>query len=200
MADITKDTLDALRARLVEVEGYLHIDERRLDVKRLEEQGADPALWNDADAARDVMAQLASAKSDVAAIDGARAKLDDAAAAFELGEEMGDDDLLAEAAESAATLEDELSELELSSWFTDDLDHRDAIVTVTPGRVSWCATRTNGAFTLVKESDKKRAGELLLQKIKSLKVGEDKEEKLADQIHQKFQKEILMKWKLLLMS
>lgn len=32
----------------------------------------------------------------------------------------------------------------------------------------------------VKESDKKRAGELLLQKIKSLKVGEDKEEKLAD--------------------
>ena len=54
MADITKDTLDALRARLVEVEGYLHIDERRLDVKRLEEQSADPALWNDADAARKV--------------------------------------------------------------------------------------------------------------------------------------------------
>ena len=134
MADITKDTLDALRARLVEVEGYLHIDERRLDVKRLEEQSADPALWNDADAARDVMAQLASAKSDVAAIDGAHAKLDDAAAAFELGEEMGDDDLLAEAAESAAALEDELSELELSSWFTDDLDHGDAIVTITPGQ------------------------------------------------------------------
>ena len=143
MADITKDTLDTLRARLVEVEGYLHIDERRLDVKRLEEQSADPALWNDADAARDVMAQLASAKSDVAAIDDARAKLDDAAAAFELGEEMGDDDLLAEAAESAATLEDELSELELSSWFTDDLDHGDAIVTVTPGQggleaQDWC--------------------------------------------------------------
>lgn len=143
MADITKDTLDALRARLVEVEGYLHIDERRLDVKRLEGQSADPALWNDADAARDVMAQLASAKSDVAAIDGAHAKLDDAAAAFELGEEMGDDDLLAEAAESAAALEDELSELELSSWFTDDLDHGDAIVTITPGQggleaQDWC--------------------------------------------------------------
>ena len=124
MADITKDTLDTLRARLVE-------------------QSADPALWNDADAARDVMAQLASAKSDVAAIDDARVKLDDAAAAFELGEEMGDDDLLAEAAESAATLEDELSELELSSWFTDDLDHGDAIVTVTPGQggleaQDWC--------------------------------------------------------------
>lgn len=143
MADITNETLDALRARLAEVEGYLHIDERRLDVKRLEDQSGDPALWNDADAAREVMAQLASAKADVAAIDNAREKLDDAAAALELAEETGDDDLRDEAASSAAELEGELSELELSSWFTDDLDHGDAIVTVTPGQggleaQDWC--------------------------------------------------------------
>lgn len=143
MADITNETLDALRARLAEVEGYLHIDERRLDVKRLEDQSGDPALWNDADAAREVMAQLASAKADVAAIDNAREKLDDAAAALELAEETGDDDLRDEAVSSAAELEGELSELELSSWFTDDLDHGDAIVTVTPGQggleaQDWC--------------------------------------------------------------
>ncbi len=143
MADISKETIENLRARLVEVEGYLHIDERRVDVKRLEEQSADPSLWNDADAARDVMAQLASAKSDVAAVDAAASKLDDAAAALELGEEMGDEDLLAEAAAATASLEEDLSELELSSWFTDDLDHGDAIVTVTPGQggleaQDWC--------------------------------------------------------------
>ena len=143
MADISKETIDALRERLSEMEGYLHIDERRLDVKRLEDQSADPALWNDADAARDVMAQLTAAKSDVAAIDAAREKLDDAAAALELGEETGDEDLLAEAARTAASLEDDLAELELNSWFTDDLDHGDAIVTITPGQggleaQDWC--------------------------------------------------------------
>ncbi len=143
MADISQETLDALRSRLSEVEGYLHIDERRVDVKRLEEKSADPALWNDADAAREVMAQLAAAKGDVAAIDSARAKLDDALAAFELGAETGDDDLLAEASTAAAELEEDLSELELSSWFTDELDHGDAIVTVTPGQggleaQDWC--------------------------------------------------------------
>ena len=143
MADISKETIDKLRARLAEVEGYLHIGERRLDVSRLEEQSADPALWNDADAAREVMAQLSAAKADVAAVDAAAAKLDDAAAALELGLEMGDEDLLAEAASTAASLTDDLSELELSSWFTDDLDHGDAIVTVTPGQggleaQDWC--------------------------------------------------------------
>ncbi len=143
MADISKEGLDALRARLAQVESYLHIDERRLDVRRLEERSADPALWNDADAAREVMAQLTAAKSDVAAVDAAKAKLDDAEAAFELGGETGDDDLLAEAASEAAALEEDLSELELSSWFTDDLDHGDAIVTVTPGQggleaQDWC--------------------------------------------------------------
>lgn len=143
MPDISKETLDALGARLAEVEGYLHIDERRADVARLEEESARPEFWNDASAARETMAQLASAKDDVAAVEGAHAKLDDALAAFELGSEMGDEDLLAEAESEARTLEEELGELELSSWFTDELDHGDAIVTVTPGQggleaQDWC--------------------------------------------------------------
>ena len=62
---------------------------------------------------------------------------------FELADETGDEDLLAEASSIAAALEDDLSELELSSWFTDELDHGDAIVTITPGQggleaQDWC--------------------------------------------------------------
>ena len=70
MADVTKETLDALAARLTEVEGYLHIDERRGDVANLEAASAAPGFWDDAAHARDVMARLASAKDDVAGIDG----------------------------------------------------------------------------------------------------------------------------------
>ena len=134
MADVTKETLDALAARLTEVEGYLHIDERRGDVANLEAASAAPGFWDDAAHARDVMARLASAKDDVTGIETAHAKLDDALAAYELGCETEDEDLLAESAELVASLEKDLSELELSSWFTDELDHGDAIVTVTPGQ------------------------------------------------------------------
>ena len=143
MAEVTRPDLDALSSRLVEVEGYLHIDEKRGEVADLEARSAAPGFWDDADAARELMARLAAARDDVSGIDAARARLEDAQAALELADETGDEDLLAEAAGIAAALEGDLSELELSSWFTDELDHGDAIVTVTPGQggleaQDWC--------------------------------------------------------------
>ena len=144
MANITRDQLDVLAARLKKVEGYLHIDERRALAEELERKSGEPGFWDDAEAARATMAKLARAKEDVAGIDAARAKLDDAQAAFELGEETGDDELLGEAEASAASLEHDLSELELSSWFTVEFDHGDAIVSITPGQggleaQDWCS-------------------------------------------------------------
>ena len=144
MANITRDQLDVLAARLKKVEGYLHIDERRALAEELERKSGEPGFWDDAEAARATMAKLARAKEDVAGIDAARAKLDDAQAAFELGEETGDDELLGEAEASAASLEHDLSELELSSWFTGEFDHGDAIVSITPGQggleaQDWCS-------------------------------------------------------------
>lgn len=144
MANITRDQLDVLAARLKKVEGYLHIDERRALAEELERKSGEPGFWDDAEAARTTMAKLARAKEDVAGIDAARAKLDDAQAAFELGEETGDDELLGEAEASATSLEHDLSELELSSWFTGEFDHGDAIVSIAPGQggleaQDWCS-------------------------------------------------------------
>ena len=143
MADITNERLDTLAARLAEVEGYLHIEESRGTVAELERQSAEPGFWDDANAARETMAKLARAKEDVAGIDAAHAKLEDARAAFELGSEMEDDDLLAECETGVNELERQLSELELSSWFTGEFDGGDAIVNVTPGQggleaQDWC--------------------------------------------------------------
>lgn len=143
MANVAKATLDALVQRLDEVEGYLHLDARRGEIADLEKRGAAAGFWDDADAARATMARLSSARGDVSGMESARAKLGDARVAFELGEEMDDEDLLEEAAELCASLEHDLSELELSSWFSGDFDHGDAIVTVTPGQggleaQDWC--------------------------------------------------------------
>ena len=94
---MTQERLGELADRLAEVEGYLHVDESRALVSDLERRSTEPGFWDDANAARQTMARLAKAKDDVAGIEAAHAKLDDAQAAFELGAEMGDDDLLAEA-------------------------------------------------------------------------------------------------------
>ncbi len=143
MAEAESIDLKALGARLEEVARYLAVEERRAEAARLEELSAQPGFWDDADAARETMEQLSRVRDDVASIDAARQKLDDALTAVELGEEMGDEDLLAESAELAASLAQDLTELELASWFVDDLDHGDAIITVTPGQggleaQDWC--------------------------------------------------------------
>ena len=143
MAEGESLELSALGARLAEVSGYLHVDELREEVAQLEAASAAPDFWTDADAARATMAQLTRAKEGISALDAAQGKLDDALAALELGEETGDEDLLAEAAALAVELDGDLTELELSSWFTDELDYGDAIVTITPGQggleaQDWC--------------------------------------------------------------
>lgn len=133
MESVDTAHLDTLSARLREVESYLHIDQSRSVVAELEAQSAEPGFWDNAEAAQKTMAVLARAKDDVARIESAHAKFDDIQAAFELAEEMGDEDLLAEAALGVDELEADLSELELSSWFTGEFDHGDAIINITPG-------------------------------------------------------------------
>lgn len=143
MAEEDAVDLDALRTRLEEVVRYLHVDERKADVTRLEQRSAEPGFWDDAEAARAVMEELTRARDDVASIEAAQAKLDDALTALELGREMDDEDLLAESASLALELSTDLTELELGSWFTGEFDHGDAIVTITPGQggleaQDWC--------------------------------------------------------------
>ena len=135
-AAVTPAGLDALAARLGEVERYLHLDEARATIKRLEEQSTAPGFWDDAEAARSVMGELSRCKEDVAAVEGAHARLADARTALELADEMGEDgaEFAVEAASTAAELTHEIDELELSSWFTGEFDHGDAIVTIKPGQ------------------------------------------------------------------
>ena len=142
-APITAEGLDALEKRLHEVEGYLHVAQKHELVEALQHKSAEPGFWDDAAAAQKTMAELSSAQEDVKGIDAATEKLGDARAALELADEMDDDELRQEATSAAEELKSELSELELSSWFTDDLDHGDAIVTITPGQggleaQDWC--------------------------------------------------------------
>ena len=128
--------LDALAARLTEVEAYLHIDEARGRVTELEQASSAPGFWDDADAARAHMAELSQVKGDVELVDRAHERLSDARAALELAEEMGEDgaEFVAEAATAAEELTRAIDEMELSSWFTGEFDHGSAILSIKPGQ------------------------------------------------------------------
>ncbi len=134
-ASVTVADLDALAARLVEVESYLHLEEKRGRVEELERQSAAPGFWDDAEAARALMAELARDRDDIKAVEAAREGIADARAALELAEEMdGDEELMCEAASTVAALTREIDDMELSSWFTGKYDHGGAIVTIKPGQ------------------------------------------------------------------
>ena len=135
--EVTLEQLDALEARLEEVERYLHVEEKRARAEELERESAAPGFWNDAEAARRVMAELSGCRDDVSRVEDARAKLGDARAALELAAELDDDEaaeFTGEAADLAGQLTRSIDEMELSSWFTGEFDHGDAIVTIKPGQ------------------------------------------------------------------
>lgn len=135
-ADAVLAELEALSARLAEVEAYLHIEEARGRVTELEETSAAPGFWDDAEAARAHMAELAQVKGDVGLVDRAHERLSDARAALELADEMGEDgsEFVDEAAAAAEELTRAIDEMELSSWFTGEFDHGSAILSIKPGQ------------------------------------------------------------------
>ena len=52
MADTEVVSLQALAERLSEVEGYLHLIEKRQQISELEAESARPNFWDDAEAAQ----------------------------------------------------------------------------------------------------------------------------------------------------
>ena len=131
---VTFETLDSLAARLSEVEGYLHLDEKRGRISELERQVASPGFWDDQQRAQTTMREMTQLKDDVDAVASAHERLGDARTALELAQETDDEELFGEAAATAAQLASDIDAIELSSWFTGEFDHGDAILTIKPGQ------------------------------------------------------------------
>ena len=122
MAEVEHVSLDALTARLDEVENYLHIDEKREEIASLTQISAKADFWNDADFARQTMARLASLKDDVAGIDAADEDAPAAAVAPADVAEPAADSAVAPVEEAIAT---ELAEATAVENATDDSEVTD---------------------------------------------------------------------------
>lgn len=128
------DTIAKLGARLQEIRRYLSVDLKREEQAKLEESSTVPGFWDDPQAAQAVMGKIASLRDDIKAYDDAEAQLGDAQSADELALEADDQETSEYAESLMSELSRTLDDLELSSWFTGEFDHGNAIVTIKPGQ------------------------------------------------------------------
>src|SRR3954470_22512001 len=126
--EIAED-LSALQATLASVEAVLEPDRMRSQLDELEKQAADPDLWNDQSRAQQVTRRMASLRADLGRLDALHGRLDDLAAAIELG----DADLLSEAGNDPPALRSEIELLEIRTLLSGEYDERDALITINSG-------------------------------------------------------------------
>ncbi|MGQ0825193.1 MAG: peptide chain release factor 2 [Actinomycetota bacterium] len=132
MRDFSED-LAELSRRVGDAHTYLRIDDARSRLAELEEEAADPDLWNDPDKGRKVTTYLARVREDVELV----ARLDRGASDLEtlneLAREESDESLESEIETGAARLRQELDQLELRALFSGEHDERDAICEIHSG-------------------------------------------------------------------
>jgi peptide chain release factor 2 len=134
MAENRIQEISALRERAQHMSEYLHVEARRSEIAKLEANTAKPGFWDDQTTAQATMAQLSGMRDEVGGYDEIVSALEDAEVANELAVAEDDDELAQEVSSALLRANELIDQLELSSWFTGEFDHGDAIVTITPGQ------------------------------------------------------------------
>ena len=134
MVENRSQEIAALRVRSDQMREYLHIDAPRVELAKLEQRAAEPDFWDDSSLAQVTMGQLSGIRDEIGAYEDIVSKLDDAEVANEFAVADGDEGLAEEVTVSLRDATKLTDELEVSSWFTEEFDHGDAIVTITPGQ------------------------------------------------------------------
>ncbi len=127
------DALDAQRARIDHIRGYLDIDAKRALLEDLEGQAADPTLWDDPDAAREVTTSLSRVRDDLDRYDSLTERIDDLDVLNELAREEDDESTSREVAQGIDAVAREVDRLEVATLLSGEHDGSDAIVSIQAG-------------------------------------------------------------------
>jgi peptide chain release factor 2 len=133
--DVVAD-LAELDTTLKTVEAVLDVDELRRRIDELEQQAADPELWNDQEHAQRVTSQLSHAQGELRRVSELRQRLEDLPVLYELAEgEEGDaaKAALEEADAERAALHSDVEALEVRTLLSGEYDKRDALVNIRSG-------------------------------------------------------------------
>ena len=133
-----QSAIEELETRWSAARDYLKIDASRSRHAVLNDEAADPNLWNDQDHAREVTTELGRLTNELDLFDGLRSAIDDCVVLTEFSRESlsaGDADwsLLEELSSTVSDLEHKIAALETQSLFSGPYDENDAIVELHAG-------------------------------------------------------------------
>lgn len=129
--------LEDLDSSLTTVEKVMNLEELDARVRELEQQAADPSLWDDQDRAQEVSTELSNIQARLRKVRGLRGRLDDLPVMYELAEEDEDPASQREGVEAAdqerGALRQAIESLEVTTMLSGEYDEREALITIRSG-------------------------------------------------------------------
>lgn len=133
--------LKNLSATLETIEKVMDLEEMRLRVRELEDQAADPGLWDDPEFAQQVTSELSRVQAKLKRVTGLRGRLDDIPVMYDMAEELAAEEGSAEEAAEAKAMADqerkdlraEIESLEVTTMLSGEYDQREAVINIRSG-------------------------------------------------------------------
>jgi peptide chain release factor 2 len=123
----------ALDSTLTSVEQVLDLDGLRARIEKLGHEAADPNLWDDQTRAQQVTSELSHTQGELRRVEDLRRRLDDLPVMYELAEEEGGSEDVADADAELKSLREDLEAMEVRTLLSGEYDEREALITIRSG-------------------------------------------------------------------
>ena len=133
--EVTAD-LKELDGTLTTIEKVLNLEDLADRARELEDQAADPSLWDDPDHAQTVTSELSRVQAQLKRVRGLRQRLEDLPVMYDMAEEESADspeeakEAIAMADEERGELRKEIDSLEVTTMLSGEYDQREAVVNI----------------------------------------------------------------------
>lgn len=126
----TQTRITDLDSKLTTIEKVMDLEEMAARIRELEQQAADPSLWDDPAHAQTVTSELSNVQARLRKVTSLRERIDDLPVMVELAEEEGAPEM---AAEELADVEAKVESLEVQTMLSGEYDAREAVVNIRSG-------------------------------------------------------------------
>jgi len=133
MADDRSTEIGEVKARVVRIGEYLHLDAKRAEAEALEAKAGEPGFWDDQESAQSTSRRASEIRDEIATYQAIASDVEEVEVSNELAVADDDAELARERDAMLKDLGRRIDDLELGTWFTGEFDHEDAIVTIIPG-------------------------------------------------------------------
>ena len=128
-----QERLNELSTKVSSIGIVLDVDNMKKQIVELEAEASVPNLWDDQVNAQRVTSKLSSVQTELRKFESVKSRMSDLPVLFELAEDEGDPDSLAEAIKELDSMESVVGELEIRTLLSGEYDEREALVTIRSG-------------------------------------------------------------------